>query len=191
MEAACNKRVSTGHLLEGPVGSGKSIVVCSVRAWSSSNITLSIYFNHLTFSCFNYGTQITKISLTHTARKSLENQLSNTNSIMTKSYTMSERLSIISQFHVSITSQEYHSFIPQENHSKINSRKRTQSGRKLELLRSNTMLERISIQPLRYTGTGKCLRRLKKIHSKGVTGISFSPRESDSVCFILMFECVM
>ena len=52
MEAACNKRVSTGHLLEGPVGSGKSIVVRSVRAWSSSNITLSIYFNHFTFSCF-------------------------------------------------------------------------------------------------------------------------------------------
>ena len=32
-------------------------------------------FNHLTFSCFNYGSQITRIclvSLTHTARKSLK-----------------------------------------------------------------------------------------------------------------------
>ena len=32
-------------------------VVRSVRAWSSSNITLSMYFNHFTFSCFNYVIQ--------------------------------------------------------------------------------------------------------------------------------------
>ncbi len=41
-------------------------------------------FNHLTFSCFNYVTQIKRISLTHTARKSLENQVSNAKSMMTK-----------------------------------------------------------------------------------------------------------
>ena len=45
-------------------------------------------FNHISFSSFNYVTQITRISLVslidNTARKSLENQRSNANSIMTK-----------------------------------------------------------------------------------------------------------
>ena len=37
--------------------------VCSVRAWSSRIFTLSIYFNQLTFSCFNYVIQITRTYL--------------------------------------------------------------------------------------------------------------------------------
>ena len=41
-------------------------------------------FNHFILSCFNYVTRISPASLIHTARKSLENQRSNTNSIVTK-----------------------------------------------------------------------------------------------------------
>ena len=51
-------RAENGKLQTDVAGS----VVRSVRAWSSSNITLSMYFNHITFSCFNYITRITKMS---------------------------------------------------------------------------------------------------------------------------------
>ena len=47
-----------------------------------------------------------------------------------------------------------------------------------ELLASGSMDGTVMIWRV---STGKCLRRLKKIHTKGVTGICFSPRESDSV----------
>ena len=40
-------------------------------------------FNHFTLSYFNYVRRISRASLTYTARKSLENQRSNTNSIVT------------------------------------------------------------------------------------------------------------
>ena len=43
-------------------------------------------FNHFTFSCFNYVAEIRRTSLaslTHTARKSLENERSNADSIVT------------------------------------------------------------------------------------------------------------
>ena len=67
--------------------------VRSVRAWSSSNITLSMYFNQLTFSCFNYVIQITSSLIPHEnhskiksrmqnrLRRKLEHQRSNTGTV--------------------------------------------------------------------------------------------------------------
>ena len=51
-----------------------------VRGVRARSARISIH----SLSCFNYDTQILKISLSHTARKSLENQVSNVESIMTK-----------------------------------------------------------------------------------------------------------
>ena len=52
--------------------------VSGVRAWLRRVFE---NFSHFSFCmCFNYVTQITRISLTHTTRKSLENQRSNENS---------------------------------------------------------------------------------------------------------------
>ena len=58
--------------------------VDDLGTWCSSvdfeSITSQIYFNHFTFSCFNYITQIQECHSYHSlisARKSLENQRSN------------------------------------------------------------------------------------------------------------------
>ena len=56
-------------------------VAGNTRTWCSSAKREN--FVHFTFSCSYHVTQITRISLTHTARKSLENQRSNAHSVMT------------------------------------------------------------------------------------------------------------
>ena len=63
LDAVMNALRQNDVLLDVETPQASSPSVRSVRAWSSSNITLSIYFNHFTFLCFNYVTQIRRTSL--------------------------------------------------------------------------------------------------------------------------------